>query len=212
MHPQASLPRIAVGNAYDRAMTSNRRIPRSRRALGATALLITAVVAAIAGILVATVPVLIGATAYATASGIVAARLLHREITQVRRDWAHDRASVADGHRRAAVTRAAENTAFAEQMGSRLRLREAQLATLRDLLLTAEIDVAKSRERLADERARSIALEEDVDSARSDLESARSDLLVAQDALAASESAELQARAEILAWEESATEDTRRLA
>ena len=205
--PGAWLTGIAACPVYALHMASNRRIPRSRRALGATGLLISAVVVATAGILISSVPVLVTATVYAVVTGIVAARLLSNEVAQMRRDWARDRAVLADDHRRTATVRSKEQTVFAEQMGSRIRLREAQLAELRDGLVTAEIDMARSRERLSAERARSAALSADVDAAHSDLESARVDLREANDALAESESAELHARAQILAWEESAAAD-----
>lgn len=192
-------------------MASSRKIPRSRRAIAATALLITAVLVGAVGVVIATVPVLVAATAYAVITGLIAARLLSNEIATVRRDWAHDRAVIADGHRRTSISRAAEHIAFAEQMGSRIRLKDAQLESLRDALVTAEIDLAKARERLSAERARVEALTSDLDSAASDLESARVDLRNAMDALAASEGAEIQARAEVVAWEESATEAERKL-
>ena len=95
-------------------------------------------------------------------------------------------------------------------MGQRVSLRDSQIAALRDAMVTAEIELAQARERFSAERARSAALEADVDSAQSDLESARVDLRHAIDALAASESAELQVRAELLAWEEAAAEQARR--
>jgi hypothetical protein len=189
---------------------SNRRIPRSRRAVGAVALLFTAVLVALVGIIVSTVPVLIVAAVYAVVAGVVAARLLSDELAQMRRDWARDRAQLADRNRTASVTRSREHIAFAEQMGQRVRLRDEQIATLRDAMVTAEIELAQARERVSAERARSAALEADVDSAQSDLESARVDLRRASDALAASESAEMQVRAELLAWEEAATEESRR--
>ena len=195
--------------SYDPSM-SNRRIPRSRRAVGAVALLLTAVVVAIVGIIVSTVPVLVAATLYAVVVGGVATRLLSDEIAQLRRDWARDRAQLADSNRTAAVARSREHIAFAEQMGQRVSLRDAQIATLRDAIVTAEIELAQARERVYAERARSAALEADADSAQSDLESARIDLRRASDALAASESAELQVRAELLAWEEAASEEARR--
>ncbi len=189
---------------------ANRRIPRSRRALGAAGLLVSAVVVAVVGLVVSTVPVLAVTTAYAVIVGVVAGRLLSNEIAQVRRDWARDRAELADSNRKVAIVRSKEHIAFADQMGQRVSLRDAQIATLRDAIVTAEIELAQARERVSAERARSAALEADVDSAATDLESARVDLLAAQDALASSESAELQVRAELLAWEEAATEETRR--
>lgn len=177
----------------------------------ATASLITAALVATVGVVIATVPVLVVATAYAVVTGIFAARLLSNEIAVVRRQWAHDRAVIADDQRRSSIERAAEHIVFAEQMGSRIRLRDAQLESLRDSLVTAEIDLAKSRERLSAERARVEALTSDLDSAASDLESARADLRNAMDALATSEGAEIQARAEVAAWEESASEAERQI-
>jgi hypothetical protein len=204
-------PGIWRENTYHRGMASSRKIRRSRRAIAATALLVTAVLVANVGLVVATVPVLVVATAYAVITGIVAARLLSNEIAQLRRDWARDRADIADDNRRTSIVRSREQTAFAEQMGSRIRLKDAQLEVLRDSLVTAEIDLAKSRERLSAERARIEALTSDLDSAVSDLESARVDLRNAIDALATSEGAEIQARAEVQAWEASATEAERQL-
>lgn len=190
---------------------SNRRIPRSRRAVGAAALLASAVVVAVLGLVIATVPVLVVAASYAAIIGVVAGRLLSNEMAQVRRDWAHDRAVLADENRKAAVIKSREHIAFADQMGQRVSLRDAQIATLRDAIVTAEIELAQARERVSAERARRAALEADVDAAQSDLESARIDLRQATDALAASESAEVRVRAELLAWEEAATEESKRL-
>lgn len=188
----------------------NRRIPRSRRALGAVALLATSVIVALVGIVVGSVPALVAATIYAVVTGAVAARLLSNEVAQLRHDWARDRAQLADSNRIAAVARSREHIAFAEQMGQRVSLRDSQIATLRDALVTAEIEMAQAREKVSAERARSAALESDVDSAQSDLESARVDLRRASEALAASETAELQVRAELLAWQEGAAEQARR--
>jgi hypothetical protein len=190
-------------------MASSRRIPRSRRTVAATGLLISAVLVAVAGIIASTVPVLIAVTTYAVLTGVVAARLLSNELADRRRDWARERAGIADDNRRVAVARSREHIEFAEQMGSRVRLRDAQLATLRDSLVTAEIELARARERVSEERARSEALQSEVDSAKSDLESAQLDLARALDALAESESAELDARAQMLAWEEAASEEAR---
>jgi hypothetical protein len=191
-------------------MASTRRNPRSRRAVGATGLLISAVLVAVAGIVLSTVPVLIAATTYAVLTGIVSARMLSNELADRRRVWALERSAIVDDNRRAAVARSREHIEFANQMGSRIRLRDAQLAELRDSLVTAEIDLAKARERMSAERARSEALRADAESAKSDLESAQFDLARAMDALAESESAELDARAQILAWEEAASEEERR--
>lgn len=157
-----------------------------------------------------TVPALVAATTYAVLSGVGAARLLTNELAERRRVWAIERSAIVDDNRRASVARSREHIEFANQMSSRIKLRDAQLAELRDSLVTAEIDLAKARERVSEERARNEALLADADAAKSDLESARADLRRANDALAASESAELHARAQILAWEEAASEEERR--
>ena len=184
---------------------------RSRRVLIATTLLATAVLVAAISIIVSTIPLLVAATIYAVVAGIASTRLLSNDLAQMRRDWARDRAGIADSNRKLAIARSQEQIAFADQMGSRIKHKDVQLETLRDSLVTAEIDLAKTRERVSAERARSDALAADLNSAQSDVESARSDLLKATDALAASEAAEIQARAEVAAWEQSATEEERRL-
>ncbi len=191
-------------------MSHSRKSARSRRVLAATALLVTAVLFAAGAIAVSTIPVLVGATIYGVVAGIVSARLIANDLGQMRRDWAKDRAEIAQHNRLQAVARSQEHTAYAEQMASRIRHKDAQIETLRDSLVTAEIDLAKTRERVSAERARVDALTADLSSAQSDIESARSDLMKANDALAASETAEIQARAEVVAWEQSATEDQRR--
>lgn len=192
-------------------MSHSRKSARSRRVLAATALLITAVLVAAGAIAVSTIPVLIGATIYSVVAGLVSARLIANDLGQMRRDWAKDRAEIADRNRLQAVVRSQEHTAFAEQMSSRIRHKDAQIETLRDSLVTAEIDLAKTRERVSAERARVDALAADLSSAQSDVDSARSDLMKATDALAASEAAEIQARAEVAAWEQAATDEQRRL-
>ena len=191
-------------------MASSRRIPRSRRAVGAVGLLISAALVAVAGIIVSTVPVLIAATTYAVLTGVVAARLLSNELHERRRIWSLERSAIVDDNRRASVARSREHIEFATQMGARVRSRDAQLAELRDSLVTAEIGLARSRERVSEERARNEALKADAESARSDLESAQYDLARALDALVESESAEMDARAQVLAWEEAASEQERR--
>ncbi len=192
-------------------MSHSRKTARSRRVITSAALLVAAVAVAVVGIVVATVPVLVGSTVFAVVAGIASARLLANDLGQMRRDWARDRADIANDHRKLAVARSQEQIAFAHQVGSRIKLKDAQLETLRDSLVTAEIDLAKTRERVSAEQARVAALTADLTSAQSDVESARSDLLKATDALAASEAAEMQARAEVATWEQSATDEQRRL-
>ncbi len=210
LRASAWLPAISAKIPTIGSMGHSRKMARSTRVVTASALLATAVLIAAAAIMVSTVPALIAATIYAVIAGIISARLLSKDLAKMRLDWAYDRADTADRNRHQAVARSREQTAFAEQMGSRIRHKDAQIDTLRDSLVTAEIDLAKTRERVSAERARSEALAADLTSAQSDRDSARSDLLKATDALATSEAAEIQARAEVVAWEQSATEEERR--
>ena len=160
-------------------MSNSRRSARSSRVVAAVTLLLTAVGFAAAAIVVSTVPLLVAATAYAVATGIVSSRLIANDLAQLRRDWARDRAEIAKHNRLQSVARSQEHTAYAEQMASRIRHKDAQIENLRDSLVTAEIDLAKTRERVSAERARVEALTADLSSAQSDIESARTDLMKA---------------------------------
>ena len=130
--------------------------------------------------------------------------LMFAEIVVIRRMWAFDRAHAADGYRKQTLIQHESHMTFVQGMGSRLAWRENQMGLMQDALLTSEIEIALAREKLSAESARVSALQADNAAAASDLASARSDLLAAQDALAVSESAGMAARAEIIAWEETA--------
>lgn len=181
-------------------MPPSRRRARSPKLVAATALLTVSAVAASAALVSS--PALAGASLLGVGVGIVAAVLMFAEIVVIRRAWALDRAQVADGYRTESKRQHESNLSFVQGMGSRLALQENQIGLMQDALLTSEIEIALSRERLSAEKARVQALESDAQAAASDLASARSDLLAAQDALAVSESAGVAARAEIIAWQE----------
>ncbi|MGJ9423806.1 hypothetical protein [Aeromicrobium sp. CF3.5] len=182
--------------------TPLRRRARSAKVIAATSLLALSAVVACAALITSTVQLLAGATVFGVVAGVVSASLLLAEIVVVRRAWATDRAQVSDSYRVETKKRHESHIAFVESLGSRLAQRETQLSAMQDVLLTTEIEIALAREKFSEEKARTEALQSDVDAAASDLASARSDLLTAQDALAASEAAAVEARAEILAWEQ----------
>lgn len=191
-------PRPTSGSRH----TPLRRRARSTKVIAATSLLAVSAVIACAALITSTVWLLAGATVFGVVAGVVAAALLLAEIVVVRRAWATDRAQVSDSYRVESKKRHDSHIAFVESLGSRLAQREIQLSAMQDQLLTTEIEIALAREKFSEEKARTEALQSDVDAAASDLASARSDLLSAQDALAASEAAAVEARAEILAWEQ----------
>ncbi len=188
--------------------TPLRRRARSGKVIAATSLLALSAVIACAALITSTVWLLAGATVFGVVAGVVAAALLTAEILDVRRAWATDRAQVSDRYRVESKKRHESHIAFVESLGSRLAQRETQISDLQEALLTAEIEIALAREKFSEEKARTEALQSDAEAAASDLASARSDLLVAQDALAASEAAAVEARAEILAWEQVAEQPT----
>lgn len=198
-------------------MSTDRRRPRARRTVAATLVLLSSVAAGVAGIAVATVPVLVAATTYAVVGGLVAGRLLTGEITRVRHDWARDRAVLADSHRRAAVSRAQDQIAFARQMTERIRSRDADVELLGETLRTIEDDLRTTQVQLAGQQEQRARLVTEVDSLTAELsavggqlDQARAELRTALDELAASQAAEIEARAEIVAWEQSADDWTRR--
>lgn len=192
-------------------MSTDRKLPRSQRAIIAVSLLIIAAAAVIAGVVVATVSALIAAAVVALVSGIVAARILSNEIAQQRRDWAQDRARIADEQRQLTVVRSAEQIAFANHMETMVRERDVRLAELTRSLHDIEIELAEAHLQVAKEKARCEELVADVHARHAEIDAARAELARAHEALAASQAAEVQARAEITAWEQSAADAARSL-
>jgi septal ring factor EnvC (AmiA/AmiB activator) len=173
---------------------STRSAPRSRFSIAAAVLLVSALAAVVAAFFVGSTTALTAAGTYAVVAGIAAAALLENVVMQVRRLWAYDRANLAGAYRRAAVTRSAEQVAFADSMAERVAARQARVERLETLVRQAEHRRDELGEALADEQERSSDLEASLEQVRSDLDHLR-------DALAASEAAEKRARAELLAWE-----------
>lgn len=193
-------------------MSPSRRRSRSVKLIAAVTILCIAAAAASAALLTASVPVLSAATVLGVVAGIAAAALMSAEIVVIRRLWAQDRAIVADRYRVAARAQKASHLEFVAEMTTQVRVRDAEIAeqrseidALRDRVVDAEIESALAQEKLAAERARVQALEDDAEAAASDLASAHADLADARDALAVSRAAEVSARAEIAAWEAART-------
>ncbi|MGI9086055.1 MAG: hypothetical protein ACR2FE_12355 [Aeromicrobium sp.] len=181
--------------------TQTRRAPRSRQSVLAVVLLASAAGAVVAAVVVGTILALTAAGAYAVVAGIGAAVLLESVVVQVRRLWAHDRANLAGAYRRHAVTRSAEQLAFADTMAARLAERQARIGRLEAEIRQAERRRDELGHALADEQERSKTLGTEVETLESSLEQVQEDLTHLRDALTASEVAEKRARAELVAWE-----------
>jgi septal ring factor EnvC (AmiA/AmiB activator) len=157
-------------------------------------LLVSGVGVVVAAVVVGSTVALTAAGAYAVVAGIVAAVLMESVVAQVRRLWAYDRANLADTYRTAAVTRSAEQVAFAESMATRLTEHRARIVRLEADIERAERRRGELGEALADEQERSAELE-------ASLAQVQDDLAHLRDALTASEAAEKRARAEVVAHE-----------
>lgn len=170
----------------------------------------SALAAGVAAIVVATVPVLGAAVAYAVVVSSVAARLLSNETAQVRRDWARDRAVTAHERSREQVRRSREQVAFADSMGEKVQVREERIVELLQQLGVAEAALVEAEARHAAVTVRADGLQVDLDETRQSLVSTRAEVRRLRDDLAASQSSELAARTELMAWQEA--EEHRRLA
>lgn len=171
-----------------------RRAPRSHRSVAAVVLLVSAVGVVVAAVVVGSIVALTAAGAYAVVVGIVAAVLMESVVAQVRRLWAYDRANLASAYRTEAVSRSAEQVAFAESMATRLTEHRASIVRLQAGIERAERRRDQLGQALADEQERSTELE-------ASLAQVQDDLAHLRDALTASEAAEKRARAEVVAHE-----------
>lgn len=189
---------------------AGRRSRRSVRTLAAVALIVSALVAGAAAIVVATVTALAVAVAYAVTVCSVAARLLTNETAQVRRDWARDRAVTAHDQSRAAARRGREQVAFADTMADKVRVRDTHIAELAARIGEAEAALAQAEAAHVTAEQRADSLDEELQRTREALEGTRSEVRRLRDELAASQGSELEARTELLAWQEA--EEQRRLA
>lgn len=173
------------------------------RVLVAGLLLLTAVVAAIAAVVVGSYAVLVGGIGYAVAASLVSARLLNEETARVRRDWAHDRAATAQRNARQAEVRARDQVAFADHMAAAVKAGREQVELLRVELerATSSLTEVEAARTAAVTRGEATAAElADVEST---LETTRAEVRQLRDELTASQAAELEARTELLAWEQS---------
>lgn len=140
----------------------------------------------------------------------VSVLLLSDEAAQARRDWARDRAVLAHQHTREATVRAREHAAFAEHMAGAVKAGRDEVEKLLTDLATAATSLAEAEQAYAEAARRGDRLESELGSVKRTLEATRGELRHAQDALAESQSAELQARTELLAWQQA--DDTRKYA
>lgn len=202
-----SSPRTSTSAPRGRRSTS-----RSTRTLVAVLLLATAVAAAVAAIVVATQAALALGVVYVVVTSTVAARLLSDETASVRRDWARDRAGIAHHQTRQATVRMREQVAFAEQMAAKVRSgrdEAERLAAELEAARTALVD-AESAHREAVDRGQ--ALESELGTVKATLLELRTELRRVRDELAISQSAEVEARTELVAWQQAEVQEPRRYA
>lgn len=188
-----------------------RRSRRSVRTLAAVVLIVSALVAGMAAIVVATVAALAVAVAYAVTVCSVAARLLTNETAQVRRDWARDRAVTAHEQSREAARRKREQVSFADTMAEKVQVRDTRIEDLAAQIAEAEAALARAEAEHVAAARRADALDGELQQTRDSLLGTRAEVRRLRDELAASQSAELEARTELLAWQQQA-EEQRRLA
>lgn len=188
-----------------------RRSRRSARTLAAVVLIVSALVAGTAAIVVATVAALAVAVAYAVTVCSVAARLLTNETAQVRRDWARDRAVTAHEQSREAARRTREQVSFADSMAEKVQVRDTRIEDLAAQIAEAEVALAQAEAEHVAAARRADALDGELQQTRDSLLGTRAEVRRLRDELAASQSAELEARTELLAWQQQA-EEQRRLA
>jgi hypothetical protein len=177
---------------------------RSGRRLLALLLLAGALAVAVAGIVLGSFYLPLGVVVAVVAVS-VSAYLLGDETVQVRRDWARDRAEQAHRQTREATARAREHIAFADHMAGAVQAGRHEVERLLADLATAATSLAEAQAAHDVATRRNARLERELTDTRRSLEATRVELRHAQDALAESQAAELQTRAEVLAWEQSDT-------
>ena len=144
-----------------RPSARSRRRQRSTRLTVAT-VLVAASAAVVLGAIVSGTPLLVSISAVlAVVLGAAASRITYSELAAARRDAARDRAAQAQAYRDITVARTAENTAFAEEMQSRLELHEGIIVELEDALAVAQQRAGEAALRLATETRRHQAAEQE---------------------------------------------------
>ena len=155
---------------------------------------------------------LVGLLGVALAVILVAsgAALLVEETVTLRREAAREHATQAREQTRAATAKAREHIAFADHMASRVRAGRVEIERLLADLTTSATALAEAERACADAVRRERTVAAELADTKRALERTRRELRHTHDALTASQAAELQARSELLAAQE--TDASRRLA
>jgi len=144
-----------------RPSVRNRRRQRSTRLTLAAVLVGTAAVVVVGAILSGT-PLLVSiAAVLAVVLGAAASRITHSELADARRDAARDRAAQAQAYRDITTARTAENIAFADDMGARLKHHEGVIVELEAALAAAQQRAGDASSRLVSETRRHWAVEQE---------------------------------------------------
>lgn len=204
--PEVSEPPRAAASRGEKS----RRAPRSRRSVVAVALLAAGVVAVGVAAFAGTFAVALAAGVVAAVAGMVAARLLNDVTARTRRDWAYDRAALADSYRQEALTRRREQQVFADSMTARVTVRDGEIAALRRDLDRTEARRAELEEALAEESARMVALSEENLDLTSSLDDAQAEVRRLRETVAESRVAEHKLRETVRAWEQAEHERSHR--
>jgi hypothetical protein len=135
--------------------SGSRRRQRSVRVGVAVALLALSTATVVAAVLLAGRTALALAAGLSVALGWAAARIVHTELVQSRREHARERAAQAAAFKALFSERSAEHTAFAAAMGERLVSRDREVRELQGTLRLSECraDAAEDRVRREAQRA-----------------------------------------------------------
>ena len=100
------------------------------------------------------------AAATATVLGVAATRITYTEVADTRRSWARDRAEQAQAYAELTDTRTTEQALYVADTSGRLARHEATITRLESRLADAAVEVANTREELAVEQAKVLAVKQ----------------------------------------------------
>lgn len=171
----------------------------------AGALLALGVVAAVAALISGSWLVATIAAVAASVLGAAATRITYTEVADTRRAWARDRAQQAQAYAAITETRTTEQALYVADTSGRIARHEATIGRLESRLADAATEVADTREALAVEQAKVLAVQ---DASEQDLRRLQARLEDAEEraAVAVVRVAELEheldvVQAELVAWQ-----------
>jgi hypothetical protein len=132
----------------------DRRRQRSTRLVLAATLILIAAVVVIGAVLSASLTLVSVAAVLAVVLGAAAARIIHTELVQARREAAADRARQAQDYRRLAEQRSTEQRDFVDAMGTRVGRAERARSELESAVVASQGRAADAMRRLRAETRR----------------------------------------------------------